>query len=446
MAVRPNDYESGYEESRFKTAVDENFYCSICFNVVKEARMCQHNEHIFCRSCIEEHLRVNAQRCPQCQERLTAATLHPARVINNMISKLKINCNYANRGCPEFINVEDLEKHVKNCGFAPVLCSNERCDKEINKRDKIKHETELCEYRKTASHYFEEIKKMFQQSFKDQDDKVKMQINEIIRVNRKMDEDRAEMHRKFTNVCGQYVEIRKEMMESRKEIKEVQQNLSTVTKEMMESKKEIKDVQQNLFTVNQIMMDSRKEMMESKKEIKDVQQNLFTVSQIMMESRKEMIESKKEMMESKKEIKNVQQNFFAVSKIMMESRREMMEVKNEIKNVQQNLFTVTKELMESKKVMLESRVPTKDVQQNLFTVTKEMEKMKATMLLMFEKINKQLDQTLISPISKMINVVTRDILVAGGSLKSVEIFSCKETKWFNIATMENEHWWVIIHL
>ncbi|XP_046842004.1 TNF receptor-associated factor family protein DDB_G0273435/DDB_G0273505-like [Xenia sp. Carnegie-2017] len=121
MACRPNVYESGYEESRFKIAVDENFYCSICLNVMKDARMC-HNQHSFCRECIEEHLRVNAQRCPQCQDNLTVATLHPARVINNVISKLKINCDYASRGCPEFINVEDLERHVENCGFAPVLC------------------------------------------------------------------------------------------------------------------------------------------------------------------------------------------------------------------------------------------------------------------------------------------------------------------------------------
>ncbi|XP_046841953.1 E3 ubiquitin-protein ligase NRDP1-like [Xenia sp. Carnegie-2017] len=138
MAYRSHNNESGYDESRFKNAVDENFHCSICLNIAKDARMCQHNQHIFCCSCIEEHLRVNAQRCPQCQDNLTVATLLPARVINNMISMLKINCHYASRGCPEFINVEDLERHVESCGFAPVLCSNERCDKEINKRDKIK--------------------------------------------------------------------------------------------------------------------------------------------------------------------------------------------------------------------------------------------------------------------------------------------------------------------
>ncbi|XP_046841957.1 E3 ubiquitin-protein ligase NRDP1-like, partial [Xenia sp. Carnegie-2017] len=223
MAYCSNNNESGYDESRFQIPVDENFRCSICLNVVKDPRMCQHNEHIFCRSCIEEHLRVNAQRCPQCQDHLTVATLLPARFVNNLISKFKISCDYANRGCPEFINVEDLERHVENCGFAPVLCSNERCDKEINKRDKIKHETELCEYRKTASHYFEEIKEMFQRSF-DHEEQEKMQLTEITR--------------KMESLTNQNTKLQKEMMESKGEIRNVQQNLSTVTKEMMESKGE----------------------------------------------------------------------------------------------------------------------------------------------------------------------------------------------------------------
>ncbi|XP_046864606.1 E3 ubiquitin-protein ligase TRIM62-like [Xenia sp. Carnegie-2017] len=203
MACRLNVYESGYEESRFKTVVDENFYCSICLNVMKDARMC-HNQHSFCRECIEEHLRVNAQRCPQCQDDLTVTTLHPARVINNMISKLKINCDYASRGCPEFINVENLKRHVENCGFAPVLCSNERCGLEINKRDKIKHETELCEYRKIASHDFREISEMFQRSF---EDKMEMQMNNL---SRKIDEKFFEVKDSVKPLTSQY----KEMMES----------------------------------------------------------------------------------------------------------------------------------------------------------------------------------------------------------------------------------------
>ncbi|XP_046842166.1 TNF receptor-associated factor 3-like isoform X2 [Xenia sp. Carnegie-2017] len=336
MACSPNVYESGYEESRIKTAVDENFYCSICLNVMKDARMC-HNQHNFCRKCIEEHLRVNPQRCPQCQDDLTVATLHPARFINNVISKLKINCDYASRGCPEFINVEYLERHVQNCDFAPVLCSNERCGLEINKRDKIKHETELCEYRKIASHDFREISEMFQRSF---ENKMEMQMSNL---SRKIDEKFIEVKESVKTLTSQY----KKMMKSRREVENVQQNLAIVTKEKMESRKEIKDVQQNLSAVI----------------------------------------------------------------------KEMMELKKEMKDNQQNLATLTNEMKEIKTVIFQM-----------------LEKM---------NINEPHVQTLTSPVEMVMNSVKGDIFIAGSysrdSSKSVEIFLWMEEKWFEIASMENEH-------
>ena len=75
-------------------------------------------------------------------------TLRRARLLNNYLSKLKINCNHADWGCPEFICVENLENHVESCGFSPVMCSNENCGMEINKQDKDHHENEVCEHRK----------------------------------------------------------------------------------------------------------------------------------------------------------------------------------------------------------------------------------------------------------------------------------------------------------
>ncbi|XP_046841954.1 kelch-like protein 12 [Xenia sp. Carnegie-2017] len=71
-----------------------------------------------------------------------------------------------------------------------------------------------------------------------------------------------------------------------------------------------------------------------------------------------------------------------------------------------------------------------------------MEQMKATMFQMLEKlnINEQHVQTLTSSIEIVMNSVKCDILIAGGyQNRSVEIFSWKEEKWFNIASMENEH-------
>ena len=148
MACCPTQEKKyGYDDSRFERDVDEHFHCSICYNVLKDPRMCR-NDHAFCLDCITEHLKVNSQTCPECNEHLTVDTFRRPRLLTNYLSKLKINCDHASRGCPEFICVENLESHVESCGFSPVMCSNENCGMEINKQDKDHHENEVCEYRK----------------------------------------------------------------------------------------------------------------------------------------------------------------------------------------------------------------------------------------------------------------------------------------------------------
>ena len=140
MAFCSTVVKYGYEDCRFEKDVDENFHCSICYNVLKEPRMCRNNEHLFCLDCITEHLRVNSQTCPECNEHLNVDSLRRARLANNYLSKLKINCDHASRGCPGFICLEDLKTHVAECGM------------EINQQDKVRHETEVCEYRRVKCH------------------------------------------------------------------------------------------------------------------------------------------------------------------------------------------------------------------------------------------------------------------------------------------------------
>ena len=148
MARYLTQQTNGYDESRFEKNVDENFHCSICYNVLKESRTCRNNKHIFCLACISQHLKVNSETCPECSEHLSVDTLRRLRVMDNRLSKLKINCDYASRGCPEFTCLEGLETHVVNCGYTPVVCSNAECGMEINKQDKVHHETGVCEHRK----------------------------------------------------------------------------------------------------------------------------------------------------------------------------------------------------------------------------------------------------------------------------------------------------------
>ena len=157
VEVRMASYDTGYDDERFQHPVGQSFHCGICFNVVKDPVMCRHNEHMFCRACITIHL-TNSQTCPSCLEPLTVETLsQPSRTVMNLLSELKIRCRSFNRGCERFIELGNLDRHVRDCGFAPAICSN-GCELEMNKQDLLHHETAVCELRRIKCHSCNEIR------------------------------------------------------------------------------------------------------------------------------------------------------------------------------------------------------------------------------------------------------------------------------------------------
>ena len=120
-------YDTGYEDERFRHPVGHTLHCGVCMNVLKDPVMCRQNEHLYCRACITLHL-MNSQTCPTCMEPLTVDTLSQApRGIRSLLAELKIRCEFYNRGCGEFIELGNLESHLRDCGFAPAVCSNEGC-------------------------------------------------------------------------------------------------------------------------------------------------------------------------------------------------------------------------------------------------------------------------------------------------------------------------------
>ena len=241
MACCPTQEKKyGYDDSRFEKDVDEHFHCSICYNVLKDPRMCRNNDHAFCLDCIAEHLKVNSQTCPECNDHLSVDTLRRARLLKNYLSKLKINCDHASRGCPEFICVENLESHVESCGFSPVMCSNENCGMEINKQDKDRHENEVCEYRKVKCQdcgKIQEIVGRLEESLIEVDKKVETASNEIKRNHvdmKKIVEDLEDRSVGMNRLVNE--KVRREVGEVKKEVKDVKENLSKVNKDVDEVK------------------------------------------------------------------------------------------------------------------------------------------------------------------------------------------------------------------
>ncbi len=236
MACSSTEQKYGYDDSRFEKDVDEHFHCSICYNVLKEPRTCRNNEHVFCLACITQHLTVNSQTCPECNEHLSVDTLRRPRVLTNYLSKLKINCDHASRGCPEFTCVEHLTTHVANCGFTPVLCSNENCGMEINKQERDHHEILVCEYRKVKCHDCGQI----------QEDVGRLEGN-LVELDGKVEAAEKKMgnnHAEIKTIVGKLEEKVEAVKNRQDEIKQ------QVKKEVNEVKREIKDVKENLSKVN----------------------------------------------------------------------------------------------------------------------------------------------------------------------------------------------------
>ena len=237
MACCQKEANYGYDDSRFENVVDENFHCSICYNVLKEPRMCRNNEHIFCRACISEHLKVNSETCPECNEHLSLDTLRKApRVLRNYLCKLKINCDHASRGCPQFTCLEELETHVSSCGYAPVMCSNAECGIEINKQDKVHHETEVCEYRRVKCQDCGKMQEV-----------VGRLEGKMMELDRKVEEARGETKKELQ-------ELRNEAKNTGDKVEAVNEGMKTASrqteKEIGEVKKEVKDVKENISKVN----------------------------------------------------------------------------------------------------------------------------------------------------------------------------------------------------
>ena len=273
MPYCPTEEKYGYEDCRFESNVDENFHCSICYNVLKEPRMCTKNEHVFCLACITQYLSVNSQTCPECSEHLSEDTLRRApRALNNYLSKLMINCDYANRGCPEFTCVEELKNHVANCGFSPVLCSKEECSMVIDKKDRIHHETVLCEYRKFKYYGCEQTQedvKAIKRSLMKLDGEVKAAKRT------KLENNHVDMEKFLGKLEGSLVELDGKVEVANQKIETNNFEMEKIVRRLEER---LIELDEKVETMNkrhdEIKQEVKNEVGEVRKEVRDVKENL----------------------------------------------------------------------------------------------------------------------------------------------------------------------------
>ena len=210
LSQKMASFDTGYEDERFQHPVGRGFHCCICTNVIKDPVMCSPNEHLFCRACITQHLK-NSRTCPTCREPLTVETLKQAsRNVTNLLYELKIRCQFFTRGCTQFVELENLESHEVDCGFAPAVCSNEGCQLEVNKQDLLHHETAVCEQRRVVCHSCNDIRREM--------DTVKVSLGAI---NEKLGKNEKNLER-----------IERKMTESQENLKAVEKVVENVVEKV----------------------------------------------------------------------------------------------------------------------------------------------------------------------------------------------------------------------
>ena len=154
----------------------------------------------------------------------------------NLLSELKIHCQFFNRGCEKFIELGNLDRHVTDCGFAPAVCSNEGCRLEVNKQDLLHHETAVCELRRVQCHDCNDIRQEM--------DVVKVNLAamnvKLTEVGEKLDrnEKRAETNVKAVeeNVVAKVQEQLNKQEESNRQLKadnvKMKKSLNEITKQL----------------------------------------------------------------------------------------------------------------------------------------------------------------------------------------------------------------------
>ncbi|XP_036108070.1 PDZ domain-containing RING finger protein 4 isoform X1 [Molossus molossus] len=108
----------GFALERFAEAVDPDFECKLCGQVLEEP-LCTPCGHVFCASCLLPWA-ARRRRCPlQCQP-LAPGELYRVLPLRSLIHKLRIQCDYRARGCGRSVRLHELAAHVESCDFGPA--------------------------------------------------------------------------------------------------------------------------------------------------------------------------------------------------------------------------------------------------------------------------------------------------------------------------------------
>ncbi|XP_061191405.1 arginine/serine-rich protein PNISR-like [Saccostrea echinata] len=137
---------SRFDVEKFDSPPDPELICCIC-QCVLDGPVESPCRHVFCKICIETWLRHN-RNCPTCRHRLKTRHLKPILpIVQNMLNRLSMFCDFRINGCQERVTLEMYDKHINECDFKMMNCKYEKCFESVLRKFLKKHEEEECEHR-----------------------------------------------------------------------------------------------------------------------------------------------------------------------------------------------------------------------------------------------------------------------------------------------------------
>jgi len=116
----------GFDKNRFVGESDKDldeFTCGICRGIFVNPVTTHCCQQTYCFDCIRQWLNQH-NTCPLDRKRLTIHNLSRSpRIVTNILSNMKINCEYQSKGCQKVFPMSHLSTHLSECSYKP----NSKC-------------------------------------------------------------------------------------------------------------------------------------------------------------------------------------------------------------------------------------------------------------------------------------------------------------------------------
>ncbi|XP_064389745.1 TNF receptor-associated factor 5-like [Halichondria panicea] len=130
-------------EPVFVKELADKYKCSICTNLLDTPVLTECCGQHFCKVCIEKWIiRKKESICPHCRaENFNKIVSQP---IIREIKELGVYCTNHKNGCKVVINYGDFQKHVDECPFGGVECTNDCGTSGLLRKDLEHHRKQVC--------------------------------------------------------------------------------------------------------------------------------------------------------------------------------------------------------------------------------------------------------------------------------------------------------------